>query len=164
MCITKKDLYPFFCHTKSYTFGNLVNKIQYRPCSILSLSKGSCRHGYETNPIDGFFIMRLKPLLQLLWNFLGLFLLTLDIFSRKFSDKFLESIACAIIDADTSWFLMHQSSTEEMVGLLNLHSETNPPVHSRRCCILNLVLVKIRWAYKLFRAIYSAWPQMGLDV
>lgn len=37
-------------------------------------------------------------------------------------------------------FVMHQSSIEEVVGLLNLHSETNPPAHSRQSCILNSVL------------------------
>lgn len=39
-------------------------------------------------------------------------------------------------------FLMHESSTEEIVALLNLHSETNPPVHNRQSCILKSVLTE----------------------
>jgi len=50
---------------------------------------------------------------------------------------------------------MHQSSTEEMAGLPNLHSETNPPV----ALMFRNAVNDAQWAVLCFK--FCAWRRYG---
>lgn len=101
--ITRKDLYPFFCHFKSYTFGTFgqYNIIQTLLQIVLFQSNWNCRSGYETNPNAVYFHV-IKAFTVALRIFLILFPPKFGIFSRTFPDKFPKPVVYTAVEADTS--------------------------------------------------------------